>query len=496
MNPRAKDHRTPAELLAERCRILGLAAQVCDSTGARIDREARVPGSDTEIASLAREAARRAIAGSDIPPAQWEAGTMLAIPVENSVVLAHLPQGDGRALWKSLCLTRDDLVARASAAVLLKDFSGKLIQSYEETYTLFRVMRLLASAAAPIQQINMVCRNVQQTLPFRWVAVAFRDHDKVIDELRGQLIIEGDIQGKREILQRCITSMVQSSDHDGWTRVLSPADNELAAHLGAEIVGDPITYDGAVIGLILAGNKTGPEGDIASPEMQFIDALADFLGTFHENIARFSEQRSMSMGTLHALTAAIDAKDRYTCGHSERVAFLSQCIARELGIGPEQCERIRIAGLVHDVGKIGVPESILCKPGKLTDEEFTAIKRHPEIGYNILQGISLLGDTLPGVLHHHERWDGRGYPHGLRGSDIPHIARIIGLADTFDAMSSSRSYRPALARPLVLSEISRCAGAQFDPQIVQAFSRVNLAEYDALLGRQSAVDPAPLRVAA
>jgi HD-GYP domain-containing protein (c-di-GMP phosphodiesterase class II) len=380
---------------------------------------------------------------------------------------------------------RDDLCEGERTAGLLKEFSGKLIQSYEETYTLFRVMRLLASSSAPAQQIHMVCRNVQQTLPFRWVAVAFRDDERVIPDLRGTLVFEGETGLPPEEFERMVREMAAAMDQDGWTRVIAPAEHELPARVRAEVVCDPVTYNGAVIGLLVAGNKNGADPDVASPEMQFIDAVADFLGTFHENVARFAEQRAMSLGTLHALSAAIDAKDPYTRGHSERVACLSQLIAREMGMGAEHAERVRIAGLVHDVGKIGVPEAILRKAGSLTDEEFAAIKRHPEIGHEILKGISLLGDTLPGVLHHHERWDGRGYPHGLRGAQVPQIARIIGLADTFDAMSSSRSYRPALARALVRVEISKCSGTQFDPEVVEAFKRVDLTAYDALMEKQS-----------
>jgi HD-GYP domain-containing protein (c-di-GMP phosphodiesterase class II) len=200
---------------------------------------------------------------------------------------------------------------------------------------------------------------------------------------------------------------------------------------------------------------------------------------------RFAEQQALFMGSLRALTAAIDAKDPYTRGHSERVAHVAGALSVALGQGDETAERVRIAGLVHDIGKIGVPETILCKPkpGRLTDEEFEAIKKHPEIGYRILKDVDPFQDLLPGVLHHHERWDGRGYPHKLAGENIPMIARIIGLADTFDAMSSTRSYRPALPRDHVLREIERGAGTQFDPRIVEAFRAVNLAGYDELMRR-------------
>jgi HD-GYP domain-containing protein (c-di-GMP phosphodiesterase class II) len=146
-------------------------------------------------------------------------------------------------------------------------------------------------------------------------------------------------------------------------------------------------------------------------------------------------------------------------------------------------ERVRIAGLVHDIGKIGVPEEVLRKPGKLTDEEFEMMKAHPAIGHHILQDIPQLADVLPGVLHHHERYDGRGYPHGLAGEDIPLMARIIALADSFDAMSSTRTYRAAMSRETVLTEIRRCAGAQFDPELAERFVKLDFRAYDEAAAR-------------
>jgi HD-GYP domain-containing protein (c-di-GMP phosphodiesterase class II) len=137
--------------------------------------------------------------------------------------------------------------------------------------------------------------------------------------------------------------------------------------------------------------------------------------------------------------------------------------------------------MVHDVGKIGVPEAVLCKPGRLTDEEFAHIKRHPQIGHDILKDIPGMADILPGVLHHHEHWSGGGYPHGLKADEIPVIARVLTLCDTFDAMSSTRSYRKALTREHILAEIVKCAGRQFDPELAEKFVKLDFAPFDAML---------------
>lgn len=497
MSKHQEEHTGVLESVLRRCNALGLDSWLFDDTAGVIVQPG-APAHGCEIVRAAQAALARPVPHEPAPvligPEEW------AVPLVGPcgrVLVVRCGSGLSPArLCVFLREMADDFDRQTRDAVLLQDFSGKLIQSYEETYTLFRIMRFMASSAEPLQQMRMVCGNVQQILPFGWVCVVFRDDPRVVDDLRGQVVICGECPIAKSERETMIAQMAATASEDGWTKVHPPGSCELAKACGSEIVCDPITYDGAVIGMLLAGNKVGTDPEVASPEMQFIDAVADFLGTFHENLARFSEQRAMSIGTLQALTAAIDAKDAYTRGHSQRVAFLSQSIATAMGMGPDHAERVRIAGLVHDVGKIGVPEAILCKAGKLTDEEFAMIRRHPEIGHGILKGIVLLEDTLPGVLHHHERWDGRGYPHGLKGEEVPLVARMIGLADTFDAMSSSRSYRPAMPREKVLAEIERCSGTQFDPTIVAAFGRVDLSQYDALLQQQHDAEMAGNRRAA
>jgi putative nucleotidyltransferase with HDIG domain len=190
---------------------------------------------------------------------------------------------------------------------------------------------------------------------------------------------------------------------------------------------------------------------------------------------------SLMMGLLHSLTSAVDAKDAYTCGHSERVALLSRHLAQQARLPEHDVERIYMAGLLHDVGKIGVPESVLQKTGRLTPEEFEAMKKHPAIGARILRDIKQIEDIIPGVLHHHERYDGKGYPAGLAGDSIPLMGRIICLADCFDAMTSNRTYRKALPLEVALTEIRRCSGTQFDPVLADAFLQIDVEQFRELL---------------
>jgi HD-GYP domain-containing protein (c-di-GMP phosphodiesterase class II) len=173
------------------------------------------------------------------------------------------------------------------------------------------------------------------------------------------------------------------------------------------------------------------------------------------------------------MVSALDARDKYTRGHSERVACLGREIALELRLSEKETEDIYISGLLHDIGKIGVPDHVLLKPGRLTDEEFQIIKQHPTIGYEILKQIPAMSAVLPGVLHHHEAVDGSGYPFGLVGNAIPLMARILAVADSFDAMTTTRAYRPKMPLEKALGILRSEAGVQWDAQVVEAFLRLH-----------------------
>jgi putative nucleotidyltransferase with HDIG domain len=175
------------------------------------------------------------------------------------------------------------------------------------------------------------------------------------------------------------------------------------------------------------------------------------------------------MGLLHSLTSAVDAKDAYTCGHSERVALLARHLAQQIGLTDAEVDEVYMAGLLHDVGKIGVPESVLQKTGKLTNEEFELMKKHPQIGARILADVKQVKALIPGVLHHHERYDGRGYPDHLSGEAIPLQARVLAVADACDAMMAARPYRPALPPERIDAIMTAGAGSQWDPHIIEHF---------------------------
>jgi putative nucleotidyltransferase with HDIG domain len=175
---------------------------------------------------------------------------------------------------------------------------------------------------------------------------------------------------------------------------------------------------------------------------------------------------------LSMLSRAIEARDPYTQGHSARVTAIAEAIARSLGWSEEQLASLRVGGPLHDIGKLAVSDDVLRKEGRLDEDELAEIREHPRIGAKILLRVSSFRDALPYVLYHHERWDGAGYPSGKAGEEIPVEARVLAIADAFDAMTSDRPYRRALTREQALAEVERCAGTQFDPEIARVFLEV------------------------
>jgi len=180
----------------------------------------------------------------------------------------------------------------------------------------------------------------------------------------------------------------------------------------------------------------------------------------------------LNLQTIQSLALAVEAKDPYTKGHSERVANISEHLASVMGLAEADAERIRIAGILHDIGKIGVPETLLLTKSGLNDSEYEVVKQHVVEGKHILLPLDFLSDIIPAVYHHHERFDGTGYPEGLVGEDIPLWARIIQVADTCDAMSIDRPYRAAFPKAYVIDELNHCSGTQFDPRITSTMIEI------------------------
>jgi HD-GYP domain-containing protein (c-di-GMP phosphodiesterase class II) len=368
-------------------------------------------------------------------------------------------------------------------------FSEQLGDSYEVVTTLQDLGRSMGALNEPEGIIEDGICEIAATLDYKWVSCCIHDDVDIRAVINTNRFQSGMCKLTDEQTQQ-ILEHIASSDPLGFadtTQIYSvPVD---FSELEPQILVHPLTRDGEELGFLIAGGKCGDDPQVSSHETKLMESISGMLGAALENAELYHRQHLTFMGTIKALSGAIDAKDQYTRGHSERVAMLSSMLALQVGFSEEEAERIRISGLVHDLGKIGVPESVLCKPARLTDEEFDMIKMHPTIGYEIIKDIPELTDLLPGVLHHHERWDGKGYPAGLAGTDIPKMARIMALADTFDAMSSNRAYRSGLDRDKVFAEFRKCAGSQFDPELVEPFLQLDFSVYDDMVAHHKAQAP-------
>lgn len=238
-----------------------------------------------------------------------------------------------------------------------------------------------------------------------------------------------------------------------------------------DMICQPLIAKGSVIGVlnIIRKPTAGPcgEGTLRSIEITAAQAAIAI-----ENSRLYRNLHNAYMDTVSALANAIETRDPYTRGHTDRVKVLAQAIARRMGWGVEQLFDLWIGCTLHDIGKIGVPDHILKKPGPLTPEEFALMRRHPEIGATIIQGVPFLKPAVPYVYYHHERYDGKGYPTGLSGESIPIEGRILSVVDTFDAVTSDRPYRQAGSWEHACRELVACAGTQFDPNIVEIFISV------------------------
>jgi HD-GYP domain-containing protein (c-di-GMP phosphodiesterase class II) len=527
--PTSKSHGySPGETVRDRCRALGLASWLADTAGTLIDE----PG-DSGLAGLWLRSgfvrdmvAQSAHAWSDEPrpalrepvPQFW----LLPIPQEQrrrrigmTIALAAGPNLLTSRFFTEACrsagleessakvamrrlATFDESSAQRTAATLqwmaqdlvqlneyqdaVTGFTSELTDSYETIDLLYGLGRSMLDLDRPERFVQLLCDRLFETMPFAWVAARFEDLDVP------SILVRGRVPRSPEQLVAFIDALRLRLSQEQHGFLLDGSEATAAGDsLGAsKVLVQPVMRGTQVAGILLVGEKNGEDPQISSYDIQLLEAAAAFTGAFLENTQLYRDHQAMFVGSLKALTAAIDAKDRYTCGHSERVALLASRLAAAAGLGETYAGRIHICGLLHDVGKIGVPEAVLSKPGKLTEQEFGLVRLHPEIGFRILKDIPQLADILPGVLHHHERWDGDGYPHNLRGEQIPLPARILGLADTFDAMSSNRSYRAAVPRDAVLAEIRRLAGAQFDPALANTFLSLDLREYDALVARHAA----------
>jgi HD-GYP domain-containing protein (c-di-GMP phosphodiesterase class II) len=276
--------------------------------------------------------------------------------------------------------------------------------------------------------------------------------------------------------QTGMARLVARFEHGDWSRPCvknaisgTPLGDEFPGLQNMVLI--PIGEGSNRAGWIISCNlKHGRE--FGTVEASMLNSIAMILGTHARNLDLFKQNADLLLGFVRSLVSTIDAKDPYTRGHSERVARIARRIAEHLELPPDDLQDIYLAGLLHDVGKIGVDDRILRKPGALTPEEFAEVQKHPMIGFNILHELKNLQQILPGVRNHHECMNGRGYPDGLMGEEIPLMARILAVADSFDAMGSDRPYREGMPTEKIDEIFRKGAGSQWDARVIDAYFAV------------------------
>lgn len=374
----------------------------------------------------------------------------------------------------------------------IASLSTQLSNSYEELSLIYQVSSGMKVNRSAGDFFRHACLDVREVMAVRGMGVALCGEgsckqDPVLYGGEGGEADVGPMPGvpAHEINRLADELMAVLSERKSPLLVNDVAADRRFAWFGSrarQLIAVPLQRQDQVLGCLFGVDKLNGEFD--SVDAKLLNSIGNESAIYLENAMLFEDVRELLMGVLRSLTSAVDAKDAYTCGHSERVALLSRRLAQEIGLPEHEVERIYMAGILHDVGKIGVPEAVLHKAGKLTQEEFEQMKRHPQIGARILSDIKQLEDVVPGVLHHHERYDGKGYPVGLASQRIPLMGRIICIADCFDAMTSNRTYRKALPLEVAMIEVRRCAGTQFDPMLADAFLRIKPEQLRALLQEQ------------
>ncbi len=517
--------RLPGEVLRERCAAAGYLVWTTDKAG-RLLREPKV--SDTAGLFL-KSGAFTGLLESTVT--SWEGGdpagcaqlwpgcTLLGTAmrtrgrVSGYVLVAHIePRALGHSEFAALCTSalidpdavRDAMAAYAASPELeherlatmlaamrgdlertsldertIDGFTNHLGDAYEQMALLHELGHSMTRFTDPLTFFETVLERLADTLHFRWFCVLITDDADLPSEVSGGAFSFGMGRVSADDLAGPLWARGKVRPADGSPDVLSLSSLGIAG--GGQIVAQPIVRDGVTSAILVAGGKRGDDPQVSSYDTKLIASVSGYVGTFLDNARLEHRRNAMFVGSIGALTAMVDAKDHYTLGHSERVALLACQLAKLIELPTETTERIHLSGLLHDVGKVGVPEAVLTKTDRLTDEEFEIIKRHPRQGYDMLKGIPSFEDILGGVLTHHERWDGRGYPDKTSGEDIPLFGRILCLADSFDAMSSNRAYRSAMPREKVIEEIRACAGKQFDPNLAPIFASMDFTAFDELL---------------
>jgi HD-GYP domain-containing protein (c-di-GMP phosphodiesterase class II) len=404
-------------------------------------------------------------------------------PDMNNQQQAHL-------LSELLRLFKEKFISQRKSTEQMDMISSELAQTYEELVLLYKISTNMEIVEPDANFLQMACDSLTEIVSVEGIAIL---QEKTVDDKSRFVLIAGagviDIDDRTTSLlytrlqqemnkgkEVLLDSEVDAPFRHEWPKnirniIVVPLSGK-NKNSSSQEAGPRRPGANRVIGMLVAVNRLD-KPDFDSTDAKLFTSVASECAVFVENNRLFSDLKELFIGSLKALTRSIDAKDRYTRGHSERVAFISKWIAEQLAedenLDQEQIHKIYLAGLLHDIGKIGIDEKLLCKTGRITAREKNKLRMHPAIGANILGGIKQMRDIIPGVLCHHERVDGKGYPSGLKGDQISLMGKIVGLADCFDAMTSERVYQEVMTVEKAVAEIEKRLGTQFDEKVANAF---------------------------
>lgn len=373
------------------------------------------------------------------------------------------------------------------------DLATAMVASYEELNLLYTLLPRIATRTAPEEIGDLLVEQTARILNCRRVSLLVLDETKqhlrvlasrgLPPEARHTIIpVERSVAG-----QALLEDLVCVDDIRKQPQMSSLSRGTYAS-VAFRAVRVPLRAAGDAVGILTVTDRVGDE-EFSTRDCMLLEGLSSVGASALLNCQLHSAMRAQMVHTIRALASAVDAKDQYTHDHSGRVARLCVATGRRLGLAEgEPIRELELAGLLHDIGKIGIPDAILGKTGRLTPAEFNIMRAHPEIGARIVSHVPGLERVAQAVLHHHERWDGTGYPCGLVGERIPLGSRIIAVADAFDSLTTVRPYRESISGAAALSELERSGGIHFDPAVVVGFRQA----VDRAAGREGILAEAPL----
>ena len=354
-------------------------------------------------------------------------------------------------------------------------------ERFSEISTLFDVSKIITSSLAQETLLTSIMKSATKMLDVEAISLL------LIDEVTNELVFKVALGEKSKEIKE-FRIQINETSIAGWVAKngkplivndvtgdlrFNPQYSKKIEFKTKSILCVPLKIRERIIGVAEAINKLA-DVSFTIADQELFSTVANQIAMATENTKLNEDLRDLFFSTVRSLVAAIEAKDIYTKGHSERVTDYTLFLARTLNLSEEEIETVHLASLLHDIGKIGVMEGVLGKKEKLTEEDWKIIKQHPVTGAKILEPVKPMAKIIPYILHHHERYDGKGYPDGLAGENIPFYSRMIAIGDTFDAMTSDRPYRKGLPVQVALDEIKKNAGTQFDPHLAEVFVK----EYD------------------